>query len=186
MIGGRVPLITFSCSIGVALQSHWKSQGGAIKASRKSDGPSEVPFGADRQRRHLTWNHESVDRSVSGSSSSSSSNSGGNSKSKRSLINSPLSERGGEKTIRKAPPSQPNALRPPGLVLGPTARALESALPNVTTHIANAVASAQASRNAAGWAAKHGLRHQHLSIANMPNMQVFFNYAYSFHFLMMI
>jgi hypothetical protein len=47
---------------------------------------------------------------------------------------------------------------------------LESALPNVTTHIGNTAATAQASRNAVGWAAKHGLQHQHLSIANMPNM----------------
>jgi hypothetical protein len=72
-----------------------------------------------------------------------------------------------------SPPQQPQAPRllwPLGLALGPTAAALEASLPNVTTHLGGTVAPAAASLNAARWAATHGLAHQHLSVANMPNM----------------
>ena len=169
----RVSYISFPHTLGAAQQSHWKSQGGTNKASHKGDGTSEVPFGADRKRRQLAWENEYTDDGISSSSSSGSSgNSGGSSgnrgQRRRSLSSSPLQGKGGDKTFHKVSPS--HALRPLGLVLGPTASALESALPNVTTHIGNTAATAQASRNAVGWAAKHGLQHQHLSIANMPNM----------------
>jgi hypothetical protein len=82
------------------------------------------------------------------------------------------SNRGGNRGA-PSPPQQPQAPRllwPSGLALGPTAAALEASLPNVTTHLGGTVAPAAASLNAARWAATHGLAHQHLSVANMPNM----------------